>query len=89
MHCNTTIICQNKEQFYEAYDGPRPSMVFIDAFHQYDSVMEDLQWATKMDIPIISGHDYCSKYPGVIRAVHEVFGDRVTVSGWVWAVTKV
>ena len=51
-------------------------MVFIDAFHQYKSVMEDLRWATALQVPIISGHDYCDKYPGVLRAVDETFGDR-------------
>ena len=51
--------------------------------------MEDLRWATKIGIPIISGHDYCDKYPGVVRAVDETFGDRVKVSGWVWAASDV
>jgi hypothetical protein len=89
MHCNTRIINQDKQKFYDDYDGQRPSMVFIDAFHQYESVMDDLRWATKIGIPIISGHDYCDKYPGVVRAVDETFGDRVRVSGWVWAATDV
>jgi hypothetical protein len=85
MHCNTKIVDRDKHDFYECYDGPRPSMVFIDAFHQYDSVMEDLRWAIKLGIPIISGHDYCDRYPGVVRAVDETFGNRVSVNGWVWA----
>ena len=89
MHCKTQIIRENKRKFYQNYTGPRPSMVFIDAFHQYKSVMEDLRWATALQVPIISGHDYCDKYPGVSRAVDETFGDRVFVQGWVWAVINV
>ncbi len=36
VHCQTQIIRMDKKEFYEHYDGPRPSMVFIDAFHQYE-----------------------------------------------------
>jgi hypothetical protein len=89
MHCNTRLESADKSTFYENYHGPRPSMIFIDALHEYDSVMEDLKWAKSLQIPIISGHDYCSKYPGVVQAVDETFGSRAAVEGWVWSSTEI
>ncbi len=83
-HCNTSIFDGSNRQFYSTYSGPTPSMVFIDAEHNYEGVLFDIQWAKKMKIPIISGHDYCEQHPGVMRAVDESFGGKITVSGSVW-----
>jgi len=49
--------------------------VFIDATHEYDSVMEDLSlWFPKVKSGgLISGHDWNSKFRGVINAVTEFF----------------
>ena len=46
---------------------------FIDARHQYDSVLEDNSlWYPKIRSGgILSGHDYCSYWPGVQKAVQE------------------
>ncbi len=52
-------------------------LVFIDTPHDYDSVIADLRaWLPKVKPGgIIAGHDYCGKWPGVARALHEMFGD--------------
>lgn len=51
-------------------------LVFIDAAHDYESVKADiLAWMPKVR-GVIAGHDYTS-YPGVMRAVDEIFGDDV------------
>jgi hypothetical protein len=49
--------------------------VFIDAAHDYESVLTDLElWFPKIrDGGIIAGHDYCEHYNGVIKAVNEFF----------------
>lgn len=67
-------------------------MVFIDGEHDYDSVMADLaEWAPRAR-RLICGHDYTSlppDYNGVLRAVTEVFGDRVRLAAprtSIWAV---
>lgn len=65
--------------------------LFIDASHEYEQVKRDiLNWG-KFVRPggIICGHDYSHFYPGVKRAVHEVFGwDRISIEQTVWAVVK-
>ena len=49
--------------------------VFIDADHSYEAVKLDIQnWMPKVRKGgILAGHDYNSAWPGVIRAVNEIF----------------
>jgi hypothetical protein len=61
--------------------------VYIDAMHDYESVKRDIMiWRPKVKAGgIIGGHDYSQKFSGVIRAVHEAFGDPEIVfkdSSW-------
>lgn len=67
-------------------------IVFIDAAHDYDSVLEDIRlWLPKVRKGgILSGHDYQPRFPSVVRAVDESFGkERVrTGSDAVWWVRK-
>ncbi len=53
--------------------------VFIDAQHDYESVRDDIElWTPKVKPGgLLSGHDYCQKFPGVIKAVNEVQKPRV------------
>jgi hypothetical protein len=83
-HCNTKLVEANKNDFYDTYNGPKPSMIFIDSCHRYESVMEDVSWAKRMGVPIICGHDYCDNHPGVVRAVNEAFPRRSLAGGSVW-----
>lgn len=58
-------------------------MVFIDAGHNYDEVIEDIDaWLPKCT-KMISGHDYSDDFPGVIKAVNEKF-DNVNVKDSLW-----
>lgn len=82
---NTTIFEGTGTSFYSSYDGVTPSMVFIDASHTYDGVMEDITWAVERGIPIISGHDYSDDFPGVKKAVNETFPEKFRVTGSLWA----
>ena len=52
--------------------------VFIDADHSYEGVKRDISaWLPKVKKGgYICGHDY-PRYPGVVRAVNEAFGDSV------------
>ena len=49
--------------------------VFIDADHSYEAVKLDIQnWMPKVRKGgILAGHDYNSAWPGVVRAVNEIF----------------
>ena len=62
--------------------------VFIDAGHSYQAVLTDIQrWRSKVRVGgWLGGHDYCEKFPGVKRAVHEIFGDHVDLlPATIWA----
>ncbi|MCI0335145.1 MAG: class I SAM-dependent methyltransferase [Planctomycetes bacterium] len=74
----------DKNEFYRAYEGPAPAMVFLDAWHDYDETKRDLQWAIGVGAKIISGHDYCDEFPGVKQVVDEFGGPR-QLAGTVWA----
>lgn len=54
-------------------------MVFLDGDHEYESVLVDIATWLPLTRRILCGHDYANAddgYPGVRRAVTEVFGDR-------------
>ena len=82
----TEIYDGSNKEFYSSYKGKRPSMIFIDAEHTYEGIIPDLEWSIRMNIPIISGHDYHELFPGVIKAVDKIFGDKIEVFGSVWVV---
>lgn len=71
------------------WDDEPLDLVFIDADHCYDAVKEDIQaWLPHVrDGGILCGHDYCSEFPDVMRAVHELFGDAADSDMNVWHVT--
>lgn len=64
--------------------------VFIDAEHSYRSVLQDIAaWQPKVRPGgLLMGHDFSPKYPGVQRAVSEVFPyAEVDTFSRVWWVT--
>lgn len=69
--------------------------VFIDGSHEYEDVRDDiLAWRRKVRPGgILAGHDYVFLWPGVIRAVNELFpsvfnpsGTRAETGEFCWAV---
>jgi len=59
-------------------------MVFIDATHDYEHVLEDIRaWKPKAKL-MICGHDYCDAWPGVRQAVNEELGGPDEVHGTIW-----
>lgn len=58
-------------------------LVFINAVHEEESVAEDIEaWLPKTRI--IAGHDYSSRWPGVMRAVDSALPKRKLKEGNVW-----
>lgn len=84
-HCDVTLFEGLSTQFCAGYKGPPPAMIFIDASHEYEHVLTDINWARQQGVPIIAGHDYSTFWPGVRRAVDESFGAAITVHGTLWA----
>lgn len=76
-------VVMGKNEFFASYDGPPPSMVFLDAWHTYEETKRDIDWAMSLKTPIIAGHDYCDLWPGVIQAVEES-GGAARLRGSVW-----
>jgi len=77
------LVVSCKNAFYEAYAGERPSLVFLDAIHDYPETARDIAWARSVGAQIISGHDYSADFPGVVQAVDEAGGPRQR-RGSVW-----
>ena len=48
-------------------------MVFVDASHDYESVLQDIATARRLlrDGGLLCGHDYSPGWPGVVQAVNE------------------
>src|SRR5262249_38784525 len=67
---------QDKATFYANYRGPTPALVFLDAIHTYEETKQDIEWARSVGTPLICGHDYSPKFPGVQQAVREHGGPR-------------
>jgi hypothetical protein len=73
----------DKNEFFRTYQGPAPSLVFLDAWHDYEETKKDLEWAKLVGAKIISGHDYCDEFSGVKQAVDEFGGPR-QLGGSAW-----
>lgn len=74
----------------ELYDDLSLDFVFIDAAHDYDSVVKDINaWLPKVKKGgVIAGHDYLNSPQGVKRAVDEII-PKITVSdGGCWIFEK-
>lgn len=65
-------------------------LVFIDADHKYESVMEDIKnWLPLVkDGGLLTGHDYGGTKVGVKQAVDECFDDVKIVDAGVWIKKK-
>jgi len=88
----TNKITNIKKISWEAandFEDSSIDFVFIDADHEYDSVVKDINaWLPKIRKGgMISGHDYFNPC-GVKQAVDEIFGDKVNFyNNKVWYLT--
>lgn len=67
-------------------------IVYIDASHEYEHVKKDIQsWLPKVRPGgIMCGDDYIAGWPGVVKAVDEIFPDKVNIVGrQQWWVKKI
>lgn len=59
-------------------DAPNCDLLFIDGNHTYENCKEDILHY-KDKTKILCGHDYHPRFPGVIKAVKEIFGVKFDV----------
>lgn len=67
----------------KTFDDWSLKSVFIDGSHEYKDVHQDIyHWFDKvMGDGFIGGHDHGNGFPGVVRAVKELFGNHVDFMG--------
>ena len=67
-------------------DGVVLDSVYIDARHDYDSILSDIEAWTPLvkSGGIIAGHDYFAQFPGVIDAVNETGPFTVIPNTRIW-----
>jgi predicted O-methyltransferase YrrM len=85
---SVTVIRERSVVAARSFGERSVDLVFIDADHHYEDVMQDLKaWLPKiMPRGAIAGHDYHTRL-GVRRAVDDTFGSRVALPGGsIWVV---
>jgi predicted O-methyltransferase YrrM len=82
---NLKVIKKDSLSAAKQFSDKSVDMVFIDANHTYEGVKADIEaWLPKAK-RVICGHDYTPGWPGVVRAVDELFaGRKVQVVGSIW-----
>lgn len=71
-------------------EGNSLDFVFIDANHNYESVVKDIKaWTPKLRLGgMLCGHDFSEGYPGLIAAVTELVSDFSLACDRVWRCKK-
>lgn len=83
---NLKIVKKDSRQAAKLFSDKSVDMVFIDANHTYEEVKKDIEaWAPKAR-KLICGHDYADGWPGVKKAVEEIYGDKFRLTGSIWFV---
>lgn len=82
---NLNIIQKPSVEAAKEFTDKSIDIVFIDAGHSYEEVVEDIDaWLPKAK-KILCGHDYLpDTWMGVVKAVNEKFGKPDGVADWIW-----
>lgn len=67
---------------------PSVDFVFIDAEHSYENTIQDIQAWLPVPTRWIGGHDFCTEFDGVQRAVRESFNIFELGKGTTWFYDK-
>lgn len=88
---NTQYMFKNSSDALQAMatDKVRSEVIYIDACHEYAECKADIQLARHvLDInmirPILFGHDYTHRHPGVMDAVNECLKFKQVASTRFW-----
>jgi hypothetical protein len=82
---NLSVLKMPSAEAAKQFDRGSVDMVFIDAGHDYASVMKDLEAWRSIPAKLLCGHDAGSGWPGVIRALKDSGIDfELTGVGTIW-----
>ena len=86
---NIEFVKSRSVEASKAFPDGSIDAVFIDATHNQSGVEADVKaWLRKVRAGgIISGHDYCSTYSGVMEVVNRRFAGQFALTGSSWSVT--
>lgn len=67
---------QNSVESAPRFHAGSLDLVYVDADHSYETARRDIELFLPKLAPhgVMAGHDYCPMWPGVERAVRDVFG---------------
>ena len=80
---NITLHKSYCEDAVNKFEDKYFDLIYIDANHSYEDVKANIELFLPKCKSIISGHDYQQEWPGVVKAVNEIFGapDRLYEDG--------
>ena len=81
---NVELLNNDISEFKKNWNDGSPALVFLDADHRYEAVKSDIEWSVYSGAKVICGHDFGAEWPGVERAVREIFGSNFSTSGSLW-----
>lgn len=81
---NLIIMRTTSNEAVNSFKDDSLDMVFLDFTTTYPEYLEAInKWLPKTK-KLICGHEYSEKFPGVIKAVDEVFGKPDGIIGMIW-----
>jgi predicted O-methyltransferase YrrM len=86
------LMCGDSADAAQQFSSMSVDFVFIDTDHSYEGAWRDIQaWLPKMRRGgVIAGHDYDrNSFPGVCRAVDEIFANNTLLKFSDWTVWEV
>ena len=90
-HPNIKKIKAVSSSVVDQFEDESLDMVYIDAVHQYENVIEDIKaWYPKVKVGgIVAGHDFQDAFPGCKKAVVDSFGlPQISGEDSSWGIVK-
>lgn len=87
---NITLHSDYSYNIVDKFEDKYFDFIYIDASHKYEDVKRDIELYLPKTKYVIGGHDYQKEWPGVVRAVDEIFGQphkTYADESWVFSIT--
>ena len=85
-----TVITGDSTKVHTQFENGFFDFIFIDANHAYDFTKADIEnyWPKLKINGLMTGHDYCKSWPGVVKSVNERFKIQHPVEK-IWRARKI